>query len=144
MALLGTNTPTFLHHDCHPGNLFWQDAQPGFLDWQMVRLGEGISDISYFMATALAPETRRQCEMDLLQHYFERMSRHPNFTLTFNQLFERYCLHLAYPFEAMALTLAIGELMEIHANLEMLKRSVAALSDHDVLPRLAMQLKTQP
>jgi Phosphotransferase enzyme family len=140
MAVLGTDAPTLLHHDCHPGNLFWQAEKPGFLDWQMVRLGEGVSDVSYFMATALTPKTRRQCEMELLKRYYEQVSGHSKFPLTFERLIERYRLHLAYPFEAMALTLAIGDLMETHANREMLKRAVTAICDHDVLPRLAKRV----
>jgi hypothetical protein len=59
MRFLNEGPQTLIHRDCHPGNLFWHDTQPGLLDWQLVRIGEGIGDAAYFMATALEPETRR-------------------------------------------------------------------------------------
>jgi aminoglycoside phosphotransferase (APT) family kinase protein len=59
MRALALGPKTLVHHDCHPGNLFWTQSQPGFLDWQLIRLGEGIGDIAYFLATALEPECRR-------------------------------------------------------------------------------------
>ena len=30
MRFLSVGTPTLIHHDCHPGNLFWQHDEPGF------------------------------------------------------------------------------------------------------------------
>jgi hypothetical protein len=71
MQFLSNGAPTLVHHDCHPGNLFWHNGQPGFLDWQMVRIGEGIGDVSYFLATALKPEIRRLHELELLSKYHE-------------------------------------------------------------------------
>jgi Ser/Thr protein kinase RdoA (MazF antagonist) len=31
MRLLNQGTQTIIHHDCHPGNLFWHDKTPGLL-----------------------------------------------------------------------------------------------------------------
>ncbi len=137
MKFLSTDYPTLIHHDCHPGNLFWRDGQPGFLDWQMVRIGEGIGDVSYFMATALEPELRRQIEIDLLFRYYGILSKHKQWKTGFNHLLKRYRAHLAYPFEAMVVTLAIGGLMRLDSNLEMLKRSAIAAADHDSFGLLA-------
>lgn len=137
MQFLNTDKPTLVHHDCHPGNLFWQGSKPGFLDWQMVRIGEGVSDISYFMATALVPEVRRACELDVLKRYHESIQILGRIQSDFDTLLNRYRVHLAYPFEAMIVTLAVGGLMQEAANLEMIRRSALAVVDHksfDLLP----------
>ena len=69
MRFLAGGPRALVHHDVHPGNLFWVEAQPGLLDWHLVRIGEGIGDVAYFLATALTPETRRAHEADLLACY---------------------------------------------------------------------------
>lgn len=131
MQFLSSGTPTLVHHDCHPGNLFWHNDEPGFLDWQMVRLGEAISDISYFLATALSPEVRRKHEMALLIRYHELLSAHSATDIEFNELFQRFKAHLCYPFEAMVVTLAVGGMMQLDSNLEMIRRAALAAQDHD-------------
>ena len=133
MRFLSTTNPTLVHHDCHPGNLFWQDGQPGFLDWQMVRIGEGVSDVSYFLATALEPEVRRACELELLAVYRQLICDHCTFKPSFDELLLRYRVHLAYPFEAMVVTLAVGGLMQLASNLTMIQRSAQAVADHNSL-----------
>lgn len=136
MKFLSGAPTTLLHHDCHPGNLFWHDDRPGFLDWQMVRIGEGVSDISYFMATALEPEIRRACERELLMEYHRIMCANSSFQYEFDYLFERYRAHLVYPFEAMVVTLAVGGLMELKSNLAMIRRSAQAVEDHNTFALL--------
>ena len=136
MQHLSKGTPTLVHHDCHPGNLFWHEGQPGFLDWQMVRVGEEISDVSYFLATALAPEVRRSHEFDLLGHYHDILRKYNAASHDFNSLVGRYRAHLAYPFEAMTVTLAVGGMMSLESNLEMLRRAAIAVEDHDTFAML--------
>lgn len=140
MKFLSIGTTTLVHHDCHPGNLFWHNGHPGFLDWQMVRIGEEISDVSYFLATALKPETRRLHEMALLNQYHEIMLANNPATTDFNHLLNRYRAHLVYPFEAMIVTLAVGDMMQMESNLEMIRRAAQAVEDHDTfsfLPKTA-------
>lgn len=131
MRFLSDVAPTLVHHDCHPGNLFWHEGQPGFLDWQMVRLGEGVSDISYFLATALEPDVRRACERELLASYHRILSEQSCYHDDFDRLYLRYRAHMAYPFEAMVLTLAVGGLMDLQSNLVMIRRAVHAVQDHN-------------
>ncbi|MEI8207842.1 MAG: phosphotransferase [Methylococcales bacterium] len=128
---------TLVHHDCHPGNLFWNESKPGLLDWQLVRFGEGISDIAYFLATSLNPESRRQHEIELIKLYAQCLKDHGIESIDFDALFDRYRAHLIYPFEAMLVTLAIGGMMDIDCNHELIRRTTAAVSDLDafaVLP----------
>lgn len=135
---LATGPQTLVHHDCHPGNLFWQDAQPGFLDWQLVRMGEGIGDVAYFLATSLNPDCRRAHESELLNLYQASLTKHRVDEIDKNTLFQRYRAHLSYAFEAMIVTLAIGGLMERSSNIELIKRTSAAVEDHDSLAAIAV------
>lgn len=136
MRFLSSAEPTLVHHDCHPGNLFWHNNQPGFLDWQMVRVGEGIGDVSYFLATALTPESRRQHELALLAYYHEIMAENHSVKTDFNSLLNRYRAHLVYSFEAMIVTLAVGGMMPLDSNLEMIRRAAQAIEDHDAFALL--------
>ena len=132
MNFLAMGSQTLIHHDCHPGNLFWSEQdQPGFLDWQLVRMGEGVSDVAYFLTTSLDPECRRKYETQLLNIYWAALVVQGVEDLDEQQLFERYKVHLCYAFEAMVVTLAIGGMMDHAANLEQIKRVAAAVDDHD-------------
>jgi len=137
MRFLHRDRQTLIHRDCHPGNFFWHGATPGFLDWQLVRIGEGIADIAYFLATALEPETRRSHERALLDHYRHSLAAHGVVDTQPETLWQRYRAHLSYPFEAMVVTLAIGGMMEEEANLAMIRRAASAISDLDGFAALA-------
>lgn len=131
MRALAAGPRTLVHHDCHPGNLFWTPAAPGLLDWQLVRIGEGMGDVAYFLATALDPVTRRQCEAPLLARYLHVLSSHGVGGLTAPTLLKRYRAHLTYAFEAMVVTLAVGGMMEHDSNLALIRRAAVAIADHD-------------
>lgn len=128
---LNQGIKTLVHYDCHPGNIFWAETEPGFLDWQLVRVGEGIGDVAYFLATALEPNQRRKNENNLLNHYVEKLTESGVEGLNEQQLFRRYQAHLVYPFEAMTVTLGIGGMMQRDHNLELIKRAASAVEDHD-------------
>lgn len=136
MRYLGSGPQTLVHHDCHPGNLFWNKSLPGFLDWQLVRLGEGIGDVSYFLATALDPEIRRRHEPELLASYFQVLTDHKIHEIELSSLLQRYRAHFAYPFEAMLVTLAVGGMMDLESNLELIRRTAAAVEDLDAFSAL--------
>ncbi|MFZ2171353.1 MAG: phosphotransferase [Methylococcaceae bacterium] len=131
MRFLSEGPQTLVHHDCHPGNLFWHKSQPGFLDWQLVRTGEGISDVAYFLATALDPVTRRLHEARLLSNYVRILMNNGAAGIDMASQLPRYRAHLIYPFEAMLVTLAIGGMMDLASNLELIRRTVAAVEDLD-------------
>lgn len=131
MKFLANGKQTLVHHDCHPGNLFWKGAEPGFLDWQLVRTGEGIGDIAYFLATALDSNLRRVHEKYLLDIYLTNMQQQGVEGLNRQNLYQRYRAHLSYALEAMVVTLAIGDMMDYESNLELIRRSVSAVEDHD-------------
>jgi aminoglycoside phosphotransferase (APT) family kinase protein len=136
MTFLASGAPTLIHHDCHPGNLFWQETEPGFLDWQLVRIGEGVSDMAYFLATALEPDMRRNHEQIFLETYLTTLAEQGVGKLDKNQLMARYRAHIAYALEAMIVTLAVGGLMPLASNLELIRRAAQAAKDHDVFSEL--------
>jgi aminoglycoside/choline kinase family phosphotransferase len=129
MRFLTEASQTLVHHDCHPGNIFWNKSQPGLLDWQLVRSGEGISDIAYFLSTALKPEIRRAHEESLVAIYAQCLEDNGVTGIDVISLQQRYRAHLIYPFEAMIVTLAVGGLMSLESNHELIRRTVAAVED---------------
>ena len=137
MHYLQQGPHTLIHHDCHSGNLFWNDdqSQVGFLDWQLVRTGESVSDIAYFLANALDPNTRKQHEFQLLTNYQQQMNT-KGIQLHPEQLQQRYRAHLTYAFEAMVVTLAVGSLMNLEHNLELIRRTATAVHDLDAFSAL--------
>ncbi len=133
MAFLGDGPRTLVHHDVHPGNFFWRDARPGLLDWHLVRAGEGVGDVAYFLSTSLPPETRRAHEDLLLTRYRDGLTSGGVRPPAPDELARRYRAHLAYPFEAMVLTLAVGGMMRPEANRELIRRTATAVADHGTL-----------
>ena len=131
MRFLSNAPLTLVHHDCHPGNLFWNQSRPGFLDWQLVRFGEGIGDVAYFLATALNPEVRRAHEVGLVAAYARGLQDHGVKGIDIKSLMQRYRAHLIYPFEAMVVTLAVGGMMKTESNYELIRRTVAAIEELD-------------
>ena len=129
MRFLTEAPQTLVHHDCHPGNLFWNQSQPGLLDWQLIRFGEGISDIAYFLSTALKPEIRRLHEASLIAIYAQCLEDNGVAGIDVKILQQRYRAHLIYPFEAMIVTLAVGGMMNLEINHELIRRTVAAVED---------------
>jgi hypothetical protein len=130
MALLSDGPRTLVHHDPHPGNLYWLEGRPGLLDWQLVRVGEGIGDVAYLMATSLAPETRRLHEDGLLEGYLHALQGRGVTAYDLSALRGRYRIHLLYALEAMIVTLAVGGMMELEYNLELVRRAAAAVEDN--------------
>jgi hypothetical protein len=44
------------------------------VDWQTVKIGPGLSDVAYFIGSALMPRDRREHEEDLVRSYHESLS----------------------------------------------------------------------
>ncbi len=138
MRFLSDAPHTLIHHDCHPGNLFWyrDQSKVGFLDWQLVRIGEGVSDVAYFLSTALCPKMRKTHDAELLQLYVETLAKHNITNIDYDQLMGRYRAHLVYAFEAMIVTLAIGGMMNLSCNHELVRRTALAVDDLDAFSAL--------
>lgn len=140
MQFLTQSPQTLIHHDCHSGNLFWNSdkSHAGFLDWQLVRLGEGVSDVAYFLATALSPDTRQQHELSLLARYEQILKNQGVVNFNDTTLMQRYRAHLTYAFEAMIVTLAVGGMMDLEHNMELIRRTAAAVEALDAFSALPL------
>jgi len=138
MRFLSNAPQTIVHHDCHPGNLFWIQSQPGFLDWQLVRFGEGIGDVAYFLATALNPEVRRTHEVELVTAYAQGLRDYGVTGIDTKGFMHRYRAHLIYPFEAMLVTLAVGGMMKLESNRELIRRATAAVEELDAFSAIGI------
>jgi hypothetical protein len=60
---------TVVHGDFRLDNLMFGGARVAVLDWQTVRLGPAMSDVAYFIGSALQPEGRRANEEALVREY---------------------------------------------------------------------------
>ncbi len=76
-AILAEGPSTLLHGDTHVGNTYvLPDGRGGFLDFQLSVRGHWANDVGYLLATALAPETRRKHERELLALHLDALGRH--------------------------------------------------------------------
>jgi len=105
-----SNPPhTLLHGDPHLGNLYFgkQDGV-GFLDWQVVRRGQGMRDVAYFIIQSLATDLRREHEKVLIQLYLDSLAASGASGPTFEKAWEQYRLHAFYAWIAVVITAAAG------------------------------------
>ncbi len=134
MRFLGEGPRTLVHHDVHPGNFFWRGGRPGLLDWHLVRAGEGVGDVAYFLGTSLpARDAARARGATSCAATATASLRCGVEAPSLDALGRRYRAHLAYPFEAMVLTLAVGGMMQGAANRELIRRTAQAVADHGSL-----------
>lgn len=136
-AILARGPRTLVHHDCHPGNLFFdRDDEPGLLDWQLVRTGSWASDIAYLFATGLSTGERRSCADDMLRRYLPLL---PDAVRpSFDDARELVSLHTSYAFEAMIVTLALGGLMIARDVRALVERTALAVADTKSYERLGL------
>ncbi len=115
---------TLLHGDPHPGNLYFLDGGIGFLDWQCVRRGPRMRDVTYSIVLGLTPEDRAKHERDLLAHY------------TSEDVWDDYRRMVAYVFVATTFTSGLGGLQGSDIADEGLRRAVCALDELETLSAL--------
>jgi hypothetical protein len=64
---------TLTHGDFRLDNLLFGRPRVAVVDWQTVRIGPGLSDVSYFIGSALLPEDRRDHECTLVRAYHRHL-----------------------------------------------------------------------
>jgi hypothetical protein len=64
---------TVVHGDFRLDNLLFGGARVAVLDWQTVRLGPSMSDVAYFIGSALSPIDRAANEEALVREYHGRL-----------------------------------------------------------------------
>lgn len=51
-----------------------EDGSIAVIDWELVSLGRGPSEVAHFINSCVKPEIRRQHEKQLLDEYFEQLN----------------------------------------------------------------------
>jgi aminoglycoside phosphotransferase (APT) family kinase protein len=122
---LDTGPMSLLHGDPHPGNLYLVDGTVGLLDWQVVRRGNRVRDVSYLLVLGLTPEDRAAHERELLAHY------------TSDDVWDDYRRMVAYTYVATTFTSGLGGLQGDNVADEGLRRAGRALVELETLSALA-------
>jgi aminoglycoside phosphotransferase (APT) family kinase protein len=127
------------HNDFRPDNMMFATARGGapvtVLDWQSFAYGVGATDVAYFLAGALPPESRRAAEPELLAIYHraliaEGVEGYGEDALARDYARGGYLLFLTAFFAAMIVTQTPrGDDMFI----QMLSSAAQHMLDHDAL-----------
>lgn len=80
---------TVVHADYRPDNLLFTPAGAWVIDWQSVRLANGLVDLAYLLGGGLEPAARRECERDLVGDYRRRL-RATGVQLGWNECWDTY------------------------------------------------------
>jgi hypothetical protein len=64
---------TLLHGDLRLDNVLFGRPRVTVVDWHTVKVGPGLSDVSYFIGSSLVPELRRDFECDLVRAYHRHL-----------------------------------------------------------------------
>jgi hypothetical protein len=127
---------TLIHGDAHLGNLFFDGPEVGFLDWQVAQLGQGMRDVSYFLANSLAVETRRAHAETLIRLYLAGLAEAGGPALPFSVAWEQFRLHALYAWISALVTAAATTLQRERIVRAALERSSAAVVELESLAAL--------
>lgn len=122
---------TLIHGDAHVGNMYFGKGSVGLFDWQVVRRGQGMRDVSYFMIQSLATETRREHERELIQLYLDSLAETGASPPAFETAWEQYRSHVLYTWIAVIVTAAAATFQTEAVVLASLERVVTAMIDLD-------------
>ena len=93
-------TATLCHCDYRLDNMLFGGKGAGgnirpvtIVDWQTVQLGNGVSDVSYFISAAMEPERRRAEERELVEAYYGALSAYDIGDYSFDRCWEDYRRH---------------------------------------------------
>ena len=130
---------TVIHGGPDIGNLFYDGARMGFLDWGIVEHGNPLRDVTYFLVLALSVEDRRAHERDLLRHYLEFCSARGRAWAGFDEAWRTHRLLGSYTVVASCQIAAFQESISEHRRTfsdAFLARVEAAVDDLDSLGAL--------
>ena len=132
---------TLLHGDPHLGNLYFDGAMPGFLDWQVVRKGHGLRDLAYFLVLSLDTDLRRASQTELVQGYVRELAARGIQLPPFEDSWRRFRQEAFYPWIAAVVTTGLGGLQAHEIATVGLGRAAAALEDLETVSVLRESLR---
>ena len=118
-----------LHGDPHPGNLYVLDDRVGLLDWQAVRRGNALRDVTYLMVLGMRTADRREHERDLLDHYRAESASAGGPPLSADDAWSAYRRMAGYAYVATVFTSGLGGLQREAIADEGMRRAAAAVAD---------------
>ncbi|TCJ97719.1 phosphotransferase family protein [Nocardia alba] len=128
---------TLIHGDPHLGNLFFEGANPGFLDWQVAKAGAGIRDVAYFASASVEPDLLRTIERDLVERYAGRLDA-AGIAVDGDDLWSQYRAAITEFFLAAVCTAEAGARMQpLDVSRVGVERAVAGVVAHDSFTVLA-------
>lgn len=130
---LDTGPPCVLHGDPHPGNVYLlaDGDGAGLLDWQAVRRGHPLRDVTYHLVLGMTIPDRRAHERDLLAHYVAELAAHGGPRIDADEAWLQHRRMAAYAYVAAMFTSGLGGLQNAEIADAGLKRSSAAIADLD-------------
>ncbi|MFM5931033.1 MAG: phosphotransferase [Novosphingobium sp.] len=138
VSTLASGHQTLLHGDAHIGNTYvLPDGTTGFLDWQVVRRGNWIQDVGYFLVGALTVEDRRAAEQDLLRHYLDALGLPRDEMPDWDEAWLRYRQSPAYGLAIWLSTLGTDGWQPHEISRALNGRYGAAFDDHATAGLLA-------
>ena len=127
---------TLLHGDPHLGNIYFDRATPGFLDWQVVRRGHGLRDVAYFLVLSVDSDVRVAQGRDLIRSYLDAFAAAGGPKIGFDEAWLRYRREAFYAWIAAAFTAGAGGLQAAPIAEVGLRRATRALQDLDTTTAL--------
>jgi aminoglycoside phosphotransferase (APT) family kinase protein len=130
---------TLIHGDAHVGNMYFTGSNVGLLDWQVVQCGQGMRDVTYFLANSVPTELRRAHERELIGAYLAHLADLGVAAPDPGTAWEQYRLHAAYAWFAAAVTAAAETLQSapiVRAGLVRTSTAMMDLASVDAVTRL--------
>lgn len=128
---------TLIHGDTHLGNWYITGTgRMGLCDWQCISAGHWSRDLSYALASALSVEQRRDWEDALIERYLDRLGSAGGEAPPRAQAWELYRQQLPGALAMWTTTLYppkfLPAMQPTQTSVEMLRRILTAIDDHDV------------
>lgn len=127
-----TDPRCVIHGDTHLGNSYNDPSgKLCWLDWQLLRRGHAIRDISYFIVGSLTIEERRAHEKDLIAGYLDRLAARGIAAPSFAEAWDE---HRRWSIYSLVAWLGTDDAWQKgDACAASTERCFAAIADHDTL-----------
>ena len=131
---------TLLHGDPHIGNMYFCADEVGFFDWQVIRHGRAMRDLSYFLASSVPTALRQANQERWIGLYLETLRQEGvENAPDFKEAWQQYRLYSFYAWIAAIVTVAAGSFQSdeiARAGLVRTSRVLCELKSFDALTAL--------
>ena len=129
---------TLLHGDAHVGNTYvLPDDEVGFLDWQVLRRGNHVIDLGYFLQGAVTVDDRRAHERDLVAEYLDALIPHTGERPILDDVWLRYRASASHGLALWLATASGAAWQRPEVSLALAERYAAAFVDLETADAVA-------